>query len=301
MKKHKKLFIIIPIVCVLCVVLAVCLIQHITDNNYKKIAGYEEYISDIGTGEEFAPYYNLAAVLDGSEEARNYFVANSRRVGNYLITDYEDGVCINRYYGNSTKVDIPETLDGKPVVKLDGYFVEDLEEEGIYYTVSPFDGFKKYEITLPSSLKYISNVVLYEPIGMYDDSIDLNWFNLTKINVDEDNPYYYSENGVLFTKDKKNLLYISELNDAFKNGFEYDVPDTVENFVKINGFTMDTKGYLKFGKNIKSISAYFHRGDGIDVEDTFLDFRPGIVIKGYKGTVAEEWAEKYYAEFVPLD
>ena len=52
----------------------------------------------------------------------------------FEITDYKNGVCINRYIGDSDYVEIPETIDGKPVLKL-GVFMYQYEEHDFDYSI----------------------------------------------------------------------------------------------------------------------------------------------------------------------
>ncbi len=65
-------------------------------------------------------------------------------------------------------------------------------------------------VTIPKSVNKISNE------AFYDCTL------LTEINVDKDNPYYSSENGVLFNKDKSTLIRCPQ----GKNG-TYTIPDSV--------------------------------------------------------------------------
>ena len=90
--------------------------------DYKSEKGYAVYIIDADKGYKDIPYYNVKDSINTKEGKKN-FESNSRRVGVFLITDYEDGVCINRCYRASegygatpTFINIPEKLDGKPQV-----------------------------------------------------------------------------------------------------------------------------------------------------------------------------------------
>ena len=87
----------------------------------------------------------------------------------------EEGIIITGYSGNETKVIIPETLDGLTVVE-----------------VSPEVFFKNERLTyikLPSGLSFISGEAF-----QYCSS-------LTEIQVNENNPYFVSIDGVLYMKD----------------------------------------------------------------------------------------------------
>lgn len=117
----------------------------------------------------------------------------------YYITDYKEGVCINRYVGNEKDVVIPSTLDGKEVLKLGADINQD--EYGFNYDLPFVDG-EITSITLPSTVK----VIVLDTF----DSIDAEngKGNLENIYVDSENPYYTSVNGILYNKDKTCLLQI---------------------------------------------------------------------------------------------
>ena len=69
-----------------------------TNNNskeYTKIDGYDEYIATGNTGYEDIQYFNINNDIP-NEKAYEYYKKNKRVVGNYIITDYENGVCLNK-------------------------------------------------------------------------------------------------------------------------------------------------------------------------------------------------------------
>lgn len=269
-------------------------------SNYKNEVGYKEYISDYDSYNgkmNFPPHFGKRSTIDDNQISRKYYHRNSRRCGDYLITNYEDGICINRYFGDSRKIYIPETLDGKPVVKLGGYLVK---ENGMYTVASAFACIDNCILNIPSTVKYISYEALAHPASLPEEPLEYRTHNayIKKINVDENNPYYYSENGILFTKDKKRLLFM-DYDTALNSAEEYYVPDSVEIFQPIYGVAY--YGCLIFGKNIKKINTYLYDSygtcfPGVDARD-----KPDITVKGYKGTVAEKWAKKYKLEFIALD
>lgn len=132
----------------------------------------------------------------------------------YIISDYKSGVCINKYVGKDRNVIIPETLDGKKVIKLgayiDCYFGGDefSNEYSSPFAASPVA--RKIEsVTLPKTVKFISLNALHgiSSVGWYD-TYKSSDHSLESIYVDEDNPYYSSVDGILYTKDKGCLLQI---------------------------------------------------------------------------------------------
>ena len=302
----------LPIIATLLVAILVATfcVYKFFPTNYKDLPGYEAYISDRNAGYEQASYYCGYNAIEGyeddeeSSEARKYYKRNARRCGDYLITDYEDGICINRYYGTFNEIKIPEELAGKPVVKLGAYLETgknvDIPDE--CEAVSAFSGIRDCTLYIPATVKYISSDTLWEYLGYINSEETIGDSpHISQIYVDEDNPYYYSENGNLFTKDKKTLLFLN------KDISDYTVPDFVENFIPSDNIPESLRN-LTLGKNIKFIDASILDSEGCDVSECYdkesyeeYCFDSDITVKGYKGTIAEEWAEKYYQEFVPLD
>lgn len=273
--------------------------------NYKNEEGYQEYISDCNTGYEDVPYYFAEDSMTESASARKYFKKNCRRVGDFLITDYMDGVCINKYCGFLFGDDliIPEKIDGKPVVKLGGYFEGDIEtEDGYKEIIGAFGGNASVTIHIPSTVKIITQEAVWFDRGMISDEDKYKYVYIIGFDVNKDNPYYYSsEYGNLYSKDMKTLLYSQNYNE-FKSEYENGesitvIPNYIENFSPSNGISMDER--LKFDKTIKKINTYIDMGESDSSE---LDPKyNGVVIYGYKNTVAEKWANEQHAIFVSLD
>ncbi len=186
-------------------------------SNYKNETGYEEYISDSKATDSVAPYYKIKDAMTTDKKALKYYKNNSRQFGDYIITNYLDGICINDYVGElrENRIEIPEIIDGKPVIKIGCNYNEDFrhyrdEEEEEFMGV--FDKLPaNLEIHLPSTVKYISKFSV-------DDIHESEYINgeqvlgpaygyLLNFVVDENNPYYSSEDGKLYTKDKGTLLY----------------------------------------------------------------------------------------------
>ncbi len=279
--------------------------SDVDTSDYKNMEGYEAYISDRDTGYEGMEYFGTTEAIEESDEAYLYYKNNIRECGDYLITDYEDGVCINKYIGQGRKkdawgsynLDIPETLDGKPVVKI-GSYIEDYDYENeCYYdfvefnpidyyahnVVSALSGWALDDLNLPKTIKYISKNALESWVGASTN--DNDYYEsacIDDINVSQDNPYYSSENGELFSKDKKTLLF-SDFYDGVST--DYVVSSYVEHFYPINVISIPL-GSVEFNKGIKKITAYVYTEDG---EST--------LVKGYKGTVAEDWAKEQEAPF----
>lgn len=263
---------------------------------FSELDGYTDYISDSGNGYNDIKYFNVKDSMEESEEARKYFNANQRRAGDYLITDYENGVCINQYFGshNSGVIKIPEEIEGKPVVKIGGYI--DNKSDGTF--VGALGGYTDVVIELSSSVKVISKEVVFNENGMIPEESRYMFAYLSGFTVDEDNPYYSAENGNLFSKDYKKLLWMSTTYNSTDGSDGYIVPESVEVFEPANGVwcLLDK---ITFGKNVKEINTYIDNGEsGTEPNPNII---PEVIVCGYKDSVAEEWAESQYAKFEEIN
>lgn len=265
-------------------------------SNYKDEDGYQKYISDSNTGYEDVPYFDCDEAMRSSEDARKYYENNKRRSGDYIITDYEDGVCINKYVGwkiaENATLKVPEELDGKPVVKIGGYPIDDGDD-----FLGAFAGNRDFTIELPSTVKYIGSYTFLYYSGVISEE-DRDDFTLVKaVEVSDDNPYYASYEGALYTKDKKSLLYDPMLEWMYLQT-SYTVPDFVEIFEPTNGVA-DSDVTITIGDNVKTINTFIDKDeDGIEPNPAV---KPRLVVRGKKGSAAEEWAKEQYAEFEALE
>ena len=266
-------------------------------SDYKNEVGYKQYISDRDTGYKDIPYFNTYTAGEENSKARKYFNSNIRSCPKgFFYTNYENGICINKYIGSSDSfaeenvINIPETIDGKPVVKLGSYIEKD-EDSGFYDAFSPFGNIRNCTLNLPSSLKYIESAALWEFVGcIEDEDLKAKSPHVYKINVDENNPYYSSRGGILLSKDCKTLLY--DYNCYGTGSDTYTVPDYIEVFAPMNGVSSDYE-YITIPKNVKKIDTY--------IQDAGGDYDTCITVKGYKGTAAEKWAKKNKVPFIKLD
>ncbi|MCL1866205.1 MAG: leucine-rich repeat domain-containing protein [Oscillospiraceae bacterium] len=116
----------------------------------------------------------------------------------YKFVEDLDGIEITEYNGNAKSLKIPAEIDGKPVVRITGLCSKNDGSEQIT------------EITIPDSV--------HEFVAMSAPTE-----NLAVVNVDENNPYFTSVDGVLFSKDLTEIV----LYPTAKKGGTYDIPDTV--------------------------------------------------------------------------
>lgn len=160
----------------------------------------------------------------------------------FYITDYKNGVCINRYNGKDRNIVLPETLDGKKVIKI-GADVS-VDESDVLYNL-PFADREIKSITIPSTVKYI----VLDALDCYNKSGE---DYLESIYVDGDNPYYSSVDGILYNKDKTCLLQIPR---NYRNK-TVTIPEGTEAVYCINASTTDKvvipSSVVSFGENYDS-------------------------------------------------
>lgn len=110
----------------------------------------------------------------------------------YSISNNE--VTIVEYTGKLSTLNIPNTIDGYPV------------------TTIAYDAFPNNpeltEINIPPNISYIYNFAVLITTGYFEYYRSFSGCsNLININVDENNQYYSSINGILFSKDKSELIF----------------------------------------------------------------------------------------------
>ena len=161
--------------------------------------------------DDFQNYYYAEELLN--EEAYNKIesITYESPDGQFVISDYKDGICINQYLGKEKDVVIPETINGKKVIKIGGYALFWGDFFGYYATlesafcdiINPENEDRYYythkieSITIPQYVKEIY-------MGNFQETI-----NLKKIIVADENPYYKSSVGgrILLSKTGHHLLW----------------------------------------------------------------------------------------------
>ena len=118
----------------------------------------------------------------------------------YTVTD-NNTVNIVNCLNTETDIVIPETIDGLTVTDIAEWAFGKSENKFLE------------TVTLPATVEYISSNNPFKVCG-----------KLKAINVDSGNKDYMSEDGILFTKDKKRLFCYP----SSKEGSSYKIPDGVE-------------------------------------------------------------------------
>ena len=137
--------------------------------------------------------WNMAYVEDG-------WIFVDSTWGDYAFT-YHNGVAVCDYLGSETHWDIPDTFYDVPTTALAPKLFNDEAADKIQ------------SISFPETLKNIDNI---------DYAFD-SFSSLTQITVDQDNPYFTAQDGVLYDNDIKELL----VYPAAATRTQFQIPDTV--------------------------------------------------------------------------
>ena len=170
--------------------------------------------------------------------------AGAEAYGNFEYGVLDDGtVEITGYKGSEQKVDVPEKINKTSVTRIGNLAFKDctkitsiaMPDSVAYIGRSAFYNCTSLKsITIPDGVKEIGYAAFSECAGLVSvkipdnvtkigDSAFINCANLTKIDVTAGNKYYSSANGVLFNKDKSELICYPA---GIKN-VGYSIPDGV--------------------------------------------------------------------------
>ncbi|MGN1124114.1 MAG: leucine-rich repeat domain-containing protein [Eubacterium sp.] len=156
---------------------------------------------------------------------------------NNSYKDNEDGCGLYRYKSTSTETtfDVPEVYEGKPVTELMAFSVANAE--------------------------YLKVLNISKNIKTIDIWAITNCPLLESINVDEENPYFSSIDGVLYNKDKTELLFypngkapiVTDKSGAVTDGGTLVLPETVVS-IRDNAFYLCSNLYsVTLNNGLKSI------------------------------------------------
>lgn len=162
------------------------------------------------------PYYNIIENCNGFEEIKDAklqdqkaieYIDSMYKCGDYLVTDYKEGICINQYIGKEKAVNIPEKINGKKVLKIGMYpganqtaSFDYMDDNGHFMKYNAFENTSVERISIPSGVKEIAQ-------GTFDGVHT----NIKYISANIDNPYYFSILGVLFSKEYHKVIFFYPL------------------------------------------------------------------------------------------
>lgn len=252
--------------------------------------------------------------LDYNEIARDYldnYEKATRRRGDYIISDFKDGVCIHEYIykkSNAKKnkliVDIPDKIDGKKVLKL-GTASKRLWENEISvddeYIQTGFlinvPSKVKVTVKIPETVRDISessfkNILSDDFYEYYsadpeynNDAVKYESTYISEFIVDKSNPYYTSDKGSLYTKDRKWLLFVRG------NLKDFVAPDSVRTISEeaFDNYSTEDDITITIGENVKKI---------YDILPTGFSDESKLKYRLKKGSYADkfihnDWDKKY--------
>lgn len=202
---------------------------------------------------------------------------------NYEIENNAIKILSHQYNPEETRIVIPEEINGKPV--------EVLESDSFYQHINTTS------IIMPKNLKAIEGSPFYRCYSLKESflpagvkKIDSNPFfrcsSLARITVDSNNEYYSDENGVLFDKDKTQLIAYPE----GKTSESYVVPNTVK---KLNA---DSFGYHAQLKRLTILSNVIDFPD-----DNMFIFPNDITLIVEADSAAEQYAKDHNLKYEMID
>lgn len=277
--------------------------------NYAGIKAHTRYAAkDAGAG---SGHRNTLAILDGEPyildagysgtAPRYYSVQRLESPFSY----YSDGT-VYQYDGYDTVVSIPEEINGTAINSIG---------KNIFYYNQSYADVYVTDLTIPSTIKSIDSIAFAESK------------KLVNVKVDNNNAAYSDINGVLYSKDKKTLVY-------FPNGRsgEYSTPKDTNyigeyafyyssNLEKVNVNEGVTEiGFGAFGDciSLKSINlpstltkiqshAFYncHNLTEVTIPESVTDiasdvFSSAVTIRGVRGSAAEKFAISKGYKFISV-
>ncbi len=159
-----------------------------------------------------------------------------KQSGDFLYTEVEDGIRVMGYVGNNQPVVVPEEIEGKPVTVIGARDREDVT-------------LARGGIVVPKTVREIE-------LEAMRFGTSLHW--LYEIIISEDNPYLTKHNGMICTKDLKEIIY----TNGFRKGSKLIIPAQTE---IIRKFAFSPFGSLELKKfkipsSVREIQEYAFGG-----------------------------------------
>ncbi len=214
---------------------------------------------DFGSG---SGHRNVAALIDGkiyigeagygdTNPNRDYNVFE-KNIG-FSYKTLGSGIVIYQYDGYDENINVPSTIDDKTVT---GFLYK------CFYIGENWSGIKIKKITLPNTITSLGTETFNNLLNLVEvniplsiSEIDINVFegsdNLTRINIDSKNCYFSSEDGVLFDKNKTNLIKFPP-----GKGINYTGPSSLESIGDYSFKKTKNLEVVKFREKVNYIGSY---------------------------------------------
>ncbi len=174
-------------------------------------------------------------------------------------------VYIKAYMGDKTSVTIPSEINGNTVKYIEGL--------GTDPEIASYDS-KLTTVTIPSTV-----------ISVISSDFEEN-LKLTTIKVDSDNKYYSASNGILYNKDKTELVCYP----IGKTASSFTIPSGVEKIAYAAFYNCTNLKSITVPKSVTNID-YIAMGYKY-TESSYEAKMSNFVIKGYSSSAAEAYAEE---------
>lgn len=225
----------------------------------------------------------------------------------FRYTVVAERVIIRDYVGTNSKVVVPATLGGKKVYCIDeGTFNSNMTVEKITISngvrVLTYKGIyncnQLKEVVFPKSL-----TVLFQKNTTLT-GIPLNCEKLSKITVSSENPYITVYDGILYSKDKKQLLQCPA-------GTAKTVVNIPEGTTTINNYAFEgceSIGHIKLSSTVKTVGHYAFINcynlasiiipKGVtQIGSEIFHPNDGITVYGTYNTSAQKYSDNYKLDF----
>ena len=185
----------------------------------------------------------------------------------YIVPFNLKGIVLVDYRGNETEVVVPEMIDEFIVTGV-GDFYDEIYEDGIVSKLFSDDD-KVTKVTLPKTFERFG-CYTYEEYGSDWDGWEEDILyrsgycsfyknSITDYIVNENNPYFSSENGIIYNKDKTELL----LYPAGKTDEAFTLPESVKTF-GVYAFAYSKLNHVENFDNVTELSNYLFAHSNIE-------------------------------------
>lgn len=235
--------------------------------------------------------YKYKSLKINSRKTRNKIIKKYKRSAenpNYIYAYYKDGIEIVKYIGKKRDVVIPDFIEGKKVIKIGGYIKKYYESEPISYNY--FSAFADKNVKSVTVSRYVKDIVLdtFEGDNPFSSELDLE-----EIKVSKKNPYYSSDKGIMYNKNKSVLLCVP-VNYKSKT---IDIPYNVNIAYGIGASINTTKIIIRNSTiDLKELIDYSEETDYYDE----MVFDNTKTIYAPKNSSGEKYAKENKFKFVAL-